>query len=90
MQEIECSVSGRVQFVMFRDYAQRKAKKLGLVGCVRNIKDGSVYVLAQGEQEALNKYIDLLKKGSLLSRVDSVKVLWREPSFNFNSFSIVY
>ena len=90
MQEIECNIKGRVQVVMFRDFATRKARKFGLRGYVKNLANKSVHVVAQGEKTKLENYIKLLKKGSLFSRVDSVQVLWREPNSLFESFSIMY
>lgn len=83
-------VSGRVQLVMYRDFVQRKATKLGLVGSVRNVNDGTVSVTVEGEKVALEKLIAYLEKGSLLSLVESVAVEWREPTGNFSSFSIIY
>ncbi len=74
--------------VMFRDFACRKARRMGLEGYVKNLADGSVEVVAQGGEGHLRKYIDLLQKGSLLSRVDNVEVQWREPSMNFGNFPI--
>jgi acylphosphatase len=76
--------------VMFRDFAQRKARGFDLVGWVKNLPDGSVEVVAQGEPDTLRRYIELLHEGSILSRVDSVAVDWRAPSGHFDDFTIVY
>ncbi len=88
MKEIFCTVHGRVQMVMFRDFCCRKGRSLGLHGYVKNCPDGSVEVVAQGHEGHLRKYVDLLNKGSLLSRVDNVEVQWREPAMKFSNFSI--
>ena len=88
MKEIVAIVRGRVQLVMYRDFACRKARRMGLQGYVKNLPDGTVEVVAQGKEGHLHKYIDLLQKGSLLSRVENVEVQWREPSMNFGNFSI--
>ena len=90
MKEIFCIVRGRVQMVMFRDFVCRKARGFELIGYVKNCPDGSVEVLAQGDEKLLHKYIALLNKGSLLSRVEKVEVQWREPSMNFGNFSIIF
>lgn len=74
--------------VMYRDFACRKARSMGLVGYVKNCPDSSVEVLAQGHEGHLRKYAGLLEKGSLLSRVDQVEVQWREPAMKFSNFSI--
>lgn len=76
--------------VMFRDFAQRKARKLGLVGTVQNMKDGSVAVVAEGEEETLKKFNALLHKGSILSHVRDVRVVWSEAKGGYNDFKIVY
>ncbi len=90
MEELEATISGRVQMVMFRDFAQRKARKLGLLGFVRNNENGSVTVVAQGNRVSLESFITYLKKGSFLSRVDSVSVTWRLPQQTFDDFIISY
>ena len=90
MSEIYCIVSGRVQLMMFRDFTQRKARGLGLVGTVRNLSDGRVEVVAQGSKEKLETLIKHLHEGSVLSRVDNVEVIWRETKSIFDEFYIVY
>ena len=83
-------IEGRVQMVMFRDFAQRKARSFDLVGWVKNLPDGSVEVVAQGEPDTLKQYIEALQsdgqywfllgeaKQSLgLSESALTKALWR-------------
>ena len=88
--EIEATVSGRVQLVMFRDYAQRSARKLGICGFVRNNKNGTVTVLAQGSKNNLEEFVELLKKGSFFSSVQSVSVKRRTLGEIFKDFVIQY
>ncbi len=90
IKRIECVVYGRVQLVMYRDFATRKAKSLGIVGSVRNMDDGKVFVIAEGEEEMLTTYIKKLQKGSVLSHVEQVTVVWSEPQGVFTNFTIVY
>jgi acylphosphatase len=89
-KEINCRIFGRVQMVMFRDFVCRHARELGLFGTVRNLKDGSVSVVAQGEEISLKKLIDYLHQGPVLSRVDRVDVEWRQPRETFSDFRILY
>ena len=89
-EEIHCKVEGRVQMVMYRDFAQRKARSIGLVGWVKNLADGTVEVVAQGTPDQLKQYIEKLHEGSILARVDSVSVDWRAPSGHFDDFVIAY
>ena len=90
MERIECKISGRVQLVMFRDFAQRKARRSNIVGEVKNLKDRSVFVVAEGSRDTLEKYLKFLKKGSLLSRVDNVSVERKVATGEFTNFMISY
>lgn len=90
MIELRAIVHGRVQLVMFRDFAQRTARKLGIKGFVQNRSDGTVEVVAQGEKSAVEKLLESLHHGSLLSRVDLVERECRTPEKKFDDFNIVY
>lgn len=65
-------VTGRVQGVGYRDYAARQAKALGVTGWVRNMRDGRVEMLAQGEEDAMQRFLDACRSGPALARVDSI------------------
>ena len=90
VKRLKCRIRGRVQMVMFRDFVARKARRLGLVGTVQNIADGSVCVIAEGEEEKLEHFFILLNKGPLLSRVDNVEISWEKATNEFLKFNIVY
>ena len=89
-KRIECTVAGRVQMVMYRDFTARNARALGLFGTVKNTDEGSVFVVAEGEESVLLLFIEKLKQGSLLAHVEKADVLWKEPSGEFSDFRIVY
>ena len=80
-------VQGRVQGVGFRFFAERAARELGVRGWVRNRPDGTVEALAEGEDAALQTFIERLKRGPLSSRVDRVEVA-EEPPQGFSTFEI--
>lgn len=65
-------VSGRVQQVGYRDYIVRQARALGVTGWVRNLSDGRVEMLADGEQAALDAFLTASRDGPPLARVDDV------------------
>lgn len=90
MQEIRAKVIGKVQMVMFRDFIQRHARSIGLRGIVENLDDGSVEIIAQGNEDNLEKFIAHLHKGPFLARVIRVDVEWREPTEDFDGFTIQY
>ncbi|OHB18796.1 MAG: hypothetical protein A2854_02930 [Parcubacteria group bacterium RIFCSPHIGHO2_01_FULL_56_18] len=89
MEEFRAIVSGRVQMVMYRDFAQRHARRFGIVGTVRNLPDGAVEIVAQGEKASLEKLLQDLHKGPLLAKVTDVQTEWRIPHTRFDSFEIV-
>lgn len=89
-KEFRAIVRGKVQMVMYRDFAQRKARGLHIVGTVKNLPDKTVEVVAQGEEKDLEGYLKKLNRGSLLSRVENVEVKWQEPSLAFDGFKIIY
>jgi acylphosphatase len=89
-ERIEVSISGRVQGVMFRDFACRKGRGLKLTGEAQNLRDGTVRVVAEGSHDALEKYIGKLHKGSLLSHVENVAVSWHPATNGYRSFDINY
>ncbi|HJO89900.1 MAG: acylphosphatase [Candidatus Pacebacteria bacterium] len=89
-KEIEVNIKGRVQMVMFRDFARRYAKRLELTGVVKNLGDGSVRVVAQGDEDKLNKFIELLKKGPTFAKVSDIDVKWMEIKEKFTDFKIIW
>jgi acylphosphatase len=65
-------VSGRVQGVGYRAWAQKAALKLGLDGWVRNLTDGTVEAVARGSTVAVNQFVAQCQAGPFLARVTSV------------------
>lgn len=66
------SVTGRVQGVGYRMWAQREARTLGLRGWVRNEPDGSVAALVGGPEDAVSRMLALLKSGPRAAAVNGV------------------
>jgi len=89
-ERLEAIVSGRVQMVMYRDFAQRKASGLKLTGEVQNLPDGTVRVVAEGLRPKLDAYLAKLWKGSLLAKVARVEPAWLPATGEFRRFSIRY
>jgi acylphosphatase len=65
------SVAGRVQGVFFRASTKTSADRLNIKGFVRNERDGSVYIEAEGEEDNLEKFIEWCKQGSSGAEVQS-------------------
>ncbi len=65
-------ISGRVQGVGFRWFAQKQAEQYGIAGYVRNLPDRRVQVVAQGEKEVLDAYCDTLREGPAFSKTETL------------------
>ena len=65
-------VRGRVQGVGYRFFAERAARELDVRGWVRNLPDGSVEAVAEGEEDAISRFFDRLRQGPRGSRVEQL------------------
>ena len=83
-------VHGKVQGVSFRYRTRAEARTLGLNGWVRNLPDGTVEVLAQGDDRDLRELLRWLKDGPPSSRVDTIDIDWRDPTESSEPFKIIY
>ncbi len=83
-------VSGIVQGVYYRYSTKDRADSLGLGGTVRNLPNGDVEVVAQGEDSQVQALIEWCRQGPPGARVDRVDVKWEEPTEAFKGFSIRY
>lgn len=68
------TVSGRVQGVWYRGWTVEAATGLGLAGWVRNRRDGSVEILAEGPEEAIAALAERCRRGPPAARVERVEV----------------
>jgi len=83
-------ILGRVQGVAYRYFAEKYAMTLGITGWVRNLYDGSVEVLAEGNREDLDRFLARLKEGPRLAAVDGFDVTWEEFTGEFPEFQITF
>jgi acylphosphatase len=81
-------VSGKVQGVYYRKFAQENAIRLGLTGFARNLSDGRVEIVAEGSRAAIEELISLLQEGPAFADVDDLDILWSSPSGEFPDFRI--
>ncbi|GAB3017743.1 acylphosphatase [Nocardioides flavus (ex Wang et al. 2016)] len=72
MKAVQARVSGRVQGVAFRWYAQQRAQQLGVTGWVRNEVDGTVLLHAEGEDDAVDALVEWCRQGPPSARVSGV------------------
>jgi len=81
-------ISGRVQGVFYRSSTRRTALKLGLTGWVRNLPDGRVEAVVEGEEEQVEKLIDWCRRGPPSADVKGVEVKRGLPTDEYRSFSV--
>ena len=82
-------VYGRVQGVFFRQWAVNLARSLGVSGWVRNAPDGTVEAHLAGEEEAVARMIEAMRRGPSQARVDDVAVETAEPE-DVSGFSVKF
>lgn len=87
---VQAVVCGYVQGVFFRTFVAEWANELGLTGYVRNLRGGTVEVLAEGERKQVEKLIGYLKVGPPGARVEKVVTNWSEYTGGYSGFRIRY
>ena len=81
-------ISGFVQGVFFRARTREMAQSLGLTGWVKNLPDGKVEAVFNGDKTDVEKAIDWCHHGPPEASVAGVEVSWQEPTEEFTSFTI--
>ena len=83
-------ISGRVQGVFFRYETKKEAKKRNVKGWVRNLPDGRVEAVFEGEKEDVERLIEFCHRGPPLARVEKVEVFWEEYKGEFEDFKLTF
>jgi len=83
-------VSGRVQGVFFRSETQDEALRHGLTGWVRNLPDGRVEAVFEGEKDRVERLIEFCRRGPPGARITNVEVIWENYTGEFRGFRIRY
>ncbi|UCG24233.1 MAG: acylphosphatase [Chloroflexota bacterium] len=88
MKRLTVIVSGLVQGVSYRYYTRREARRLDLTGWVRNEANGSVQIVAEGQDDNLRALLQFLAKGPPSAHVQNVEAAWSRASGEFGSFEV--
>jgi acylphosphatase len=83
-------VSGRVQGVFFRSETQDQARRHGLTGWVRNLPDGRIEAVFEGDKENVESLIEFCKRGPPAAKVTNVEVTWENSKGIYKNFIIRY
>ena len=88
IERVELRIRGRVQGVSFRAYAREEARRLGLVGWVQNMPDGSVQAVAEGPRAALERFVAWCHEGSPSASVQDVQARYEAATGEAVTFDI--
>ncbi len=86
--QLRAHFTGRVQGVGFRYTAHQLAKGYDVVGSVRNLPDGRVELVVEGERAELEAFLDAIRQGPLATGIQDVEADWQPATGTFRGFGI--
>jgi acylphosphatase len=89
-KRVHILVNGLVQGVYFRHYTARTAQQLNLSGWVRNLRDGRVEILCEGNYDSLDRMVAWSRKGPSGAHVEGIDITWEGFTGEFDDFKILY
>jgi acylphosphatase len=90
LSRVHVIVSGRVQGVAYRYFVERRAADIPVTGWVRNLRDGRVEIMAEGEKADLESFLGFLRQGPRMANVDDLDVLWEDYRGEYKDFRIEF
>ena len=88
MQRVHVWVKGRVQGVGFRAFVQQNGVQIGVTGWVRNVGYDTVEAIAEGTDEQIKRFLEMIKRGPGISRVDESREEWEQATGEFDVFGV--
>ena len=82
------TIEGRVQGVGYRANTRRLANQLGLKGWVRNLRDGRVEIIAEGDEEMIDRLIQWCYRGPTSAHVSRVIIEKTDPTGEYSGFHV--
>lgn len=89
-KRIHAIVKGKVQGVFYREFVRREAEAIGITGFVRNLKDGTVEIVAEGEEKQLKEFEKRFRKGPLMAFITDVEMKEEQHTGEFDGFDMRY
>jgi len=86
---VKIVIIGTVQGVFFRQFIKDSADKLNIKGFARNLEDGSVEVVIEGNMDEINKFIEVCKQGPKFASIKEVKVEEKKFAGEFKEFKVL-
>ncbi|MFP4175002.1 MAG: acylphosphatase [Halobacteriales archaeon] len=90
MERAHVVVSGKVQGVYFRATTRDEAQEHGVTGWVKNLDDGRVEAVFEGDEDAVREMVEFCHEGSRRAEVEDVEVEWSDATGEFDGFSVRY
>ena len=90
LSRVHVFVSGRVQGVAYRYFVERRAAEIPVTGWVRNLRDGRVEIMAEGEKADLEGVLGVLRQGPRMANVDDLDILWEDYRGDYEDFRIEF
>lgn len=87
-RRVHLFIRGRVQGVNFRYYTMQKARELEVSGWVRNLWDGRVEAVAEGDENQVNQLVKWCHHGPPSALVEDVEASWEPPTGEFTDFLV--
>ena len=83
-------VAGKVQGVFYRENSRKLAEKLGILGWVKNLGDGRVEAVFEGDKDKVEKMVNWARKGPIWAKIEALDVIWEDYRGEFDAFEIKY
>lgn len=90
MKRVEAYYSGRVHGVGFRAATQSLARGFDVVGTVRNVPDGRVHLVLEGDSKELEDFLQAVAESDLAGYIKERSVQWSEPRGDLRGFKIIH
>ena len=90
LSRVHVFVSGRVQGVAYRYFVVRRASEIPVKGWVKNLRDGRVEIIAEGEKADLESFLGFLRQGPRMADVDDMDILWEAYLGEYQDFRIEF
>jgi acylphosphatase len=88
IKRIESGLSEKELHADYLSWVKFQAVHFDLTGTIFIKDDGSVKIIAEGEEVNLNGFIRILEKGHLLTPVENFYIVWKEPTREYKDFSV--
>ena len=89
-QRVHLFVKGKVQGVFFRQALKVMAKKKNVFGCVKNLKDGRVEAILEGEDVNVSSLVEWCHAGPANARVEDIEIRNEKYKGEFSKFEVLY